>query len=267
MPDDGNDGWFYRVTINECNESGKYRVESSEGLIDIDEVDIVSLTPIETELKVEDTVIASHPHYQATYAPGVIVKDALEQNQYQVRFYDGTEGIIRKSETHQVDPNRFESIVDYIISLEQRWINEKVIARDDTNGLYKIGTVKDRIGSGHEYLIEWANSSQKCSVQHLTCIFGQYSKRRTLSKGDHVLAMANEKLDYYPGIITDISDNKLHIIFSNETRTTTGNPTESFWISKEYYDLAREYIEANEDSLCSVSSTSSASIDRFEPEN
>ena len=57
-----------------------------------------------------------------------------------MRFYDGTEGIIRKSETHQVDPNRFESIVDYIISLEQRWINEKVIARDDTNGLYKIGT-------------------------------------------------------------------------------------------------------------------------------
>ena len=87
------------MTINECNESGKYRVESSEGLIDIDEVDIVSLTPIETELKVswavliiyfnnfqkvEDTVIASHPHYQATYAPGVIVKDTLEQNQYQV---------------------------------------------------------------------------------------------------------------------------------------------------------------------------------------
>ena len=66
MPDDGNDGWFYRlvyflvreirlslrVTINECNDSGKYRVESSEGLIDIDEADIVGLTPIETELKV-----------------------------------------------------------------------------------------------------------------------------------------------------------------------------------------------------------------------
>ena len=57
----------------------------------------------------------------------------------QVRFYDGTEGIIRKSETHLVNPERFESIVDYIISLEQRWINEKVIARDDNTGVYKIG--------------------------------------------------------------------------------------------------------------------------------
>ena len=32
-----------------------------------------------------------------------------------------------------------------------------------------LGTVKDRIGSGHEYLIEWANQENKqtCSIQHL----------------------------------------------------------------------------------------------------
>ena len=74
----------------------------------------------------------------ATYAPGVIVKKGLEKT-YQVRFYDGTEGMIRKSETHRVEPERFENIVDFILQLEQRWIDENVIARDDKTGVYKIG--------------------------------------------------------------------------------------------------------------------------------
>ena len=35
-----------------------------------------------------------------------------------------------------------------------------------------LGTVKDRIGSGHEYLIEWANQDNKqtCSIQHLVSL-------------------------------------------------------------------------------------------------
>jgi len=258
MPEEGNDGWFYRVTINQHNGNGKYRVECTEGLVDITEADIVRLTGIETELEKEDTVIASHPHYQATYAPGVIVKPCThESKQYQVRFYDGTEGLIRKSETHQVEHDRFESVVDFILELEQRWINEKVIARDDHTGIYKLGTVKDRIGSGHEYMIEWTRpEKQKCSIQHLTCIFGQFSKRRILNKGDHVLAMADgNRLDYYPGIITNIANERLHIQFCNDTSTSNGNPTESFWISKEYYDLASEFIDVKADSFSDGSST------------
>ena len=55
------------------------------------DVDLQVSVEIEAKLKVpnqkEDTVIASHPHYQATYAPGVIVKEALEENQFQVEFF------------------------------------------------------------------------------------------------------------------------------------------------------------------------------------
>ena len=58
---------------------------------------------------------------------------------YQIRFYDGTEGLIRRSETHEVEPDRFEKIVDFILQLEQRWIDETVIARHDSTGIYKIG--------------------------------------------------------------------------------------------------------------------------------
>ena len=64
-------------------------------------------------------------------------------------------------------------------------------------------------------------------------------------------------MEYYPGVIVDItSDKRLEICLSNGS-TTMAAVNESFWISKEYYHLAREYIDANEDSVCSVSSTSS----------
>ena len=40
-----------------------------------------------------------------------------------------------------------------------------------------LGTVKDRIGSGHEYLIEWANQDNKqtCSIQHLVSLIRHMS--------------------------------------------------------------------------------------------
>ena len=72
------------------------------------------------------------------------------------------------------------------------------------------------------------------------------------------MARANDAMEYYPGVIVDItSDKRLEIRLSNGSNTMAA-VNESFWISKEYYHLAREYIDANEDSVCcSVSSTSS----------
>jgi len=144
----------FRVTVNAKNEqNSKYRVECSDGMIDVEVEDIVTLTDIDKDLEVKglvnrtvanvnsqvgDTVLARHPHYKDTYAPGVVVRLGVDKL-YQIRFYDGTEGFIRRSETHQVDPGRFEKMVDYILQLEQRWIDQTVVARFDPTGIYKIG--------------------------------------------------------------------------------------------------------------------------------
>ena len=42
----------FRVTVNAKNDDGKYRVECSEGLVDITAEDIVNLTNIGDELEV-----------------------------------------------------------------------------------------------------------------------------------------------------------------------------------------------------------------------
>ena len=45
----------FRVTVNAKNDDGKYRVECSEGLVDITAEDIVNLTNIGDELEVWKT--------------------------------------------------------------------------------------------------------------------------------------------------------------------------------------------------------------------
>jgi len=76
---------------------------------------------------------------------------------YQVRFYDGTEGLISKAETHHVQPAKFEKIVDFILNLEQRWIGETIIARDDRSGIYKLGMTPFLRGPGLLYEISPLN--------------------------------------------------------------------------------------------------------------
>ena len=59
----------------------------------------------------------------------------------------------------------------------------------------------------------------KLTIYIQTCIFGQYSKRRILNEGDHVLGLQNQStLEYYPGIITKIEEDQISISFCNDTR-------------------------------------------------
>jgi hypothetical protein len=184
----------------------------------------------------------------------VVVKVSSERV-YQIRFYDGTEGLIPKTEAHSVSAARFENIVDFILTLEQRWIGETIVARDDRTGIYNLATVKDRLGSGHEYLVEW-QEEKTSAIQHLTCIFGKYSKGKALQVGDHVISRcASQSLEYLPGVIRGTQNNHLQIDFINESSTSDGEVKESFWISKEYFDLAHEYYTTQLEAATSESDT------------
>ena len=63
----------------------------------------------------------------------------VNSSAYHIRFYDGTEGLLSKTEAHFVEHEKFENIVDYILKLEERWKGETIIARDDQTGTYRLG--------------------------------------------------------------------------------------------------------------------------------
>lgn len=249
------DGWFYSAQVISV-DGEKVRVSYNSKIIDATMADIVKLSGPDVSLEAEATVIARHPHYQQTYAPGVIVCSTP----LQIRFYDGTESIIPKAEVHLVDFERFEDFVDNIIQLESRWVNESVVARDDKTGVYKLGTVKERVANAHEYVIEWRGDNTS-TIQHYSCIFGKYSKAKSLQTGDHVIACSDKKTwHYYPGIISKAENNKVDIDFVCNTTIEGANPKEAFYITPEYFNLAKEYYLAQLEGSAASSESSMSSV-------
>ncbi|CAG5086324.1 Oidioi.mRNA.OKI2018_I69.PAR.g11176.t1.cds [Oikopleura dioica] len=254
------DGWFYGVQVVSVNGEN-VRVSYNSKIIDVKMADIVKLTAPDQPLEAEATVIARHPHYQQTYAPGVIVC----AGPLQIRFYDGTESIIPKAEVHLVDFERFEDFVDNIIQLESRWVNESVVARDDKTGVYKLGkemgTVKERVANAHEYVIEWRGDNIS-TIQHYSCIFGKYSKAKSLQTGDHVIACSDKKSwNYHPGTITKADSNSVDIDFICNVTIEGANPKEAFYITPEYFNLAKEYYLAQLEGSTASSESSLSSVD------
>ena len=65
-----------------------------------------------------------------------------------------------------------------------------------------LGTVKDRIGSGHEYLIEWANQDNKqtCSIQHLVSLIQHRKKNRKKSESIILVRIFAQMVRWTPRI-------------------------------------------------------------------
>ena len=81
-----------------------------------------------------------------------------------------------------------------------------------------LATVKDRLGSGHEYLVEWNHDTSVKTIQHLSCIFGKYSKKKTLQINDHVISCpSSDELLYFPGVIKSIQGGKVKVQFIHDS--------------------------------------------------
>ena len=89
-------------------------------------------------LQVGDSVIALHPNYAYSYAPGVVVK-VLPGLWSQVKFYDNCEEKLPREEVYRVPKAKADLDIAYISQCEKRWIGKIVVARNDENGLFQLG--------------------------------------------------------------------------------------------------------------------------------
>ncbi len=95
--------------------------------------------------KVGDPVVALHPHYQNSYAPGQIVSINDSRCKVTVRFYDYTESIISSEEVFRLHIIKFQNDIDFINYLESKWIGQTVLARNNETNIYEIGIDKQNI--------------------------------------------------------------------------------------------------------------------------
>jgi hypothetical protein len=232
-----DDGWYYRSIITESLGNHQYKVEDS--LKDVEVLareDIISETNDSANdiFEIGDSVIALHPHYEFSYAPGQIVQISNDLNKILVRFYDFVEGVILREEVYKMAKVKFQLDVNAIIDLEKRWIGQTVVARNNYSNVYELGKVIERIGNGRQYTIEWSNGSQ--SIQNAVHIFGTYTKNPSLIVNDYVLAP--RETIFIPGRIIGKKGSQLRVKFVDGIVDENINYEECYWLSREYYEEA-----------------------------
>jgi hypothetical protein len=69
-----------------------------------------------------------------------------------------------------------------------------------------LGTIKDRVGTGHQYLIEWYDKSE--NEQKEEHLFGAFTRRDKHTKDSYVLAIDENDNIYKPAKTKAISDDQ-----------------------------------------------------------
>ena len=93
--------------------------------------DVISFQP-------KDPVVALHPKYTYSYAPGVVL-DIESDMWMNVRFYDGHEARLPREDIYRMSQEKFEYDVAYILKAEGQWVGQAVVSRNDESGVYQLG--------------------------------------------------------------------------------------------------------------------------------
>jgi hypothetical protein len=215
-----DDGWYYRSIVKEYLGDYKYQVEDS--LRDCEQVyreDIISeMSDLSSSsgadsLEEGDPVVALHPQYEFSYAPGQIVKISSDSTKILVKFYDFLESVVFRKEVFKLHRIKFQLDVNAIINLEKRWIGETVVARNNYTKVYELGKIVNRVGNGRQYTIEWSNGKQ--SIENSIHIYGKFTRNQTVLPNDYVLAP--KQTIFMPGRVVNRHGDQVKVKFFDGT--------------------------------------------------
>ncbi|XP_058885475.1 von Willebrand factor A domain-containing protein 3B-like isoform X2 [Acipenser ruthenus] len=231
------DGWYCPgAVVHSCGDQS-YFVQNNEGELErIWREDLITdADDAENIIQVGDPVIGLHPLYPHSYCPGAVLQVMLDMK-LEVRYYDGTEALVPRDQAYLISTQKFERDVAYLLECEARWVGQPVVARDDGSGAYHLGEVHERVGDGKHYVILWADGST--AVQSAAFIFGRFTRSRTLTLGDRVLALAEPaSLTYLPGVICGFNGTQLVVTFCNG-KSQHVEPQHCFWLSGDQFNEA-----------------------------
>eukprot|EP00794_Sanderia_malayensis_P007171 gene7171-7977_t len=250
-----DDGWYYRGTIKQDCGDSTYYVEDSVGYVErIVRQDIITdEDDADNVIKIGSPVVSLHPNYPYSYAPdklfdariilfqGVVLKKQSECL-LTVRSFDGQEAVVTREEMYLLSHEKFERDCAYIDACEEGLVGQAIVARNNTDGMFYLGAVRERVKGPRNYLIEWAD--QTLQIQNYAFIFGAHTKRRSLNIGDHILAIADQgTFAHLPGEVIHQDNQKVTVKFCNNTTLKDIDPEQAFWISPDYYERSCAYYE------------------------
>jgi hypothetical protein len=158
-------------------------------------------------------VIALHPEYEYSYAPGQVIKTGNDMSNVLIKFYDFIEKVVPSDQVFKLDKDKFQTVIDEIIRLEKRWIGKTVVARNNISHVYELGRILNQNGNiGRQYVIEWANGKQ--SIQNANHIFGHDTRKPNVDTNDYVIAPVETA--FMPGRVIARKNNQLKIKFDGK---------------------------------------------------
>ena len=134
------------------------------------------------------------------WSPVAILAHIPDKAQIHVRFYDGIDDYIsHNTDAIEINENKFSEYASRRIEFEQKLRGQAIVGLDEETQTYLLGTIIDRIASGHKYLIRWCNGKENTQTEdHL---FGTLIRRNRCDINDRVLALDDDQYIYKPATI------------------------------------------------------------------
>ena len=101
---------------------------------------------------------------------------------------------------------KFENYARLRIEYEKTLVNQTVVGLNNDKKVFMLGTISDRVGYGHTYIVQWHDETE--SQQEEEHLFRSITKPMQHRLNGFVLATDNEQYIYKPGRIITISDDR-----------------------------------------------------------
>ncbi|KAL4230599.1 von Willebrand factor type A domain [Mactra antiquata] len=236
-----DDGWFYYgrvVTQPDDDDDDSYTVvDASKHREIIKHEDLLrDAVKIFDAIQPGDHVIALHPKYIYSYAPGVVAE--VYELGALVHFYDHTMQKLPWSEVYKITYNKYDEYVKYIDE-RMRTICGDVIARDDDTGFYK-----EYVADSAEVNAQMINlkiADDKFKSQKAIHVFPviRPTKYNDLS-WEYVLAPTDTTCEtYLPARVT--SQEPFRITLCDGTEMVNVDRSKCYYINGQYYKNAINY--------------------------
>ncbi|CAF3863314.1 unnamed protein product, partial [Adineta steineri] len=238
-----DDGLVYKSTIVEPKKSDYYVIERTDlrGILSIIPRSDIFLKSDRCRLKdvdIKSFALIQYPDdCRNCFCPAVILHHDTATTK--VRFYDCIPD--KDMDNHQdiipIKKEQFEQYVASRIGKEKSLENQPTVGLNPCTNTFMLGTIKKRVGNGHEYLIDWWNGCK--NEQKDEFLFpGVFTQPDNHQVNNIVLAFDENDSLYKPAKIHSISNDRknLQVKFINLSSRQANVPaTAAFVISEAYY--------------------------------
>ncbi|KAK3606387.1 hypothetical protein CHS0354_042026 [Potamilus streckersoni] len=237
-----DDGWYYWGTVSEKLSNQIYVImDQTRHQEEIPRDHILTDSENTTvNLQHHDYIIAPHPAYKNSYAPGKVL--SVHNREVEVKFYDDKVDEVDLGDIFTISSDQYESDVRYIRKCEKDFIGRKVLTRNDDNGRYFLGKVLGFTGSDLQYKIQCSDGAT--ISQRIVHVFNKENMKKMthLQEKDYVLAKPYGQSYYIPAVIERLLPP--NVKFCDGSRKIGSD--DCLWLNEDYYENAKNYYLARE---------------------